>query len=141
MYYYWCRVLKRLDPYATEKQRIQSLFHTHQGRYGYRRITLALRREGYRLNHKTVQKLMDQLELKSWVRPKRYRAYRGEVGRRAPNRLQRDFRPIARTRNGPRMSRSSTSEARRSISRRCWTCITRKSWPMKCHARLDSSWS
>ncbi|OLO13203.1 transposase, partial [Chromohalobacter japonicus] len=34
----------------------------------------------------------DQLELKSWVRPKRYRAYRGEVGRRAPNRLQRDFR-------------------------------------------------
>lgn len=91
VYYYWCRVLKRLDPYAAEKQRIQRLFHTHQGRYGYRRITLALRREGCCLNHKTVQKLMGQLELKSWVRPKRYRAYRGEVGRRAPNRLQRDF--------------------------------------------------
>lgn len=92
VYYYWCRVLKRPDTRSAEKQRIQRIFHAHKGRYGYRRITLALRREGCHLNHKTVQKLMGQLGLKSWVRPKRYRSYRGEAGRIAPNRLQRDFR-------------------------------------------------
>ncbi|WP_367399180.1 IS3 family transposase [Halomonas sp. FL8] len=50
------------------------MFHAHKGRYGSRRVTLALRREGCRLNYKTVQKLMSQLGLKSWVRPKRYRS-------------------------------------------------------------------
>ncbi|ERS10955.1 hypothetical protein Q668_20230 [Alcanivorax sp. PN-3] len=35
---------------------------------------------------------MGQLGLKSRVRPKRYRSYRGKMGRVAPNRLQRDFR-------------------------------------------------
>ena len=62
-----------------------------KGRYGYRRITAALRKLGHRVNHKTVQRLMGQLQLKSWVRPKRYRAYKGPVGRVAPDPLQRDF--------------------------------------------------
>lgn len=34
---------------------------------------------------------MGLLQLKSLVRPKKYRSYRGEVGRIAPNRLQREF--------------------------------------------------
>ena len=43
------------------------------------------------LNHKTVQRLMAQLNLKSTVRIKKYRSYRGESGRAAPNILERDF--------------------------------------------------
>ena len=40
---------------------------------------------------KTVQRLMVQLGLKSTVRPKKYRSYRGESGKVAPNVLKRDF--------------------------------------------------
>ncbi|VGO06944.1 Mobile element protein [plant metagenome] len=43
------------------------------------------------MNHKTVQRLMQVLGLKSLVRPKKYRSYRGEVGRVAPNLLARQF--------------------------------------------------
>ncbi|WP_414931039.1 IS3 family transposase, partial [Vibrio mimicus] len=57
---------------------MQSIYHEHQGRYGYRRIHLELRNRGIMLNHKTVQKLMMRLGLKSTVRPKKYRSYRGE---------------------------------------------------------------
>jgi len=34
---------------------------------------------------------MNQLGLKSTVRPKRYKSYRGSVGHAAPNRLAREF--------------------------------------------------
>ena len=70
---------------------IQDIFHMHKGRYGYRRITIELRRQGYLLNHKTVRRLMKTLGLKSLVRMKKYRSYKGKVGKIAPNILQRDF--------------------------------------------------
>jgi putative transposase len=50
---------------------------------------------GYGTNHKTVQKLMGQLGLKSIVRPKRYKSYRGAVGKVADNHLAREFRANA----------------------------------------------
>ena len=53
--------------------------------------SLALINEGIKLNHKTVQRLMGQLNLKSTVRPKKYRSYRGETGKTADNYLKRDF--------------------------------------------------
>ena len=46
---------------------------------------------GYIINHKTVQRLMKQLGLKCMVRIKKYRSYRGQVGRVAPNLINRDF--------------------------------------------------
>ena len=61
------------------------------GRYGYRRITLEMRNRGYIINHKTVSKLMKQLNLKCVVRMKKYRSYRGQVGKIAPNLINRDF--------------------------------------------------
>ncbi|MFM2598247.1 IS3 family transposase [Vibrio fortis] len=70
---------------------IKSIYHEHKGRYGYRRIHLELKNQGFELNHKTVQKLMAQLNLKSTVRIKKYRSYRGESGTAAPNVLERDF--------------------------------------------------
>lgn len=70
---------------------ISTIYHNHKGRYGYRRITLELRNQGFLINHKTVQRLMKELGLKSLVRMKKYRSYKGNVGKIAPNILQRDF--------------------------------------------------
>ena len=60
-------------------------------RYGYRRITAELHNRGFHLNHKTIQRLMKQLGLICRVRAKKYRSYKGEVGKIAPHLLQRDF--------------------------------------------------
>jgi len=46
---------------------------------------------GLAVNHKRVQRLMGELCLKSKVRPKRYKSYKGEVGRIAENVLKREF--------------------------------------------------
>lgn len=67
------------------------IYHQHKGRYGYRRIISIMKRQGYVINHKTVQRLMQQLGLKSLVRIKRYRGYRGNAGRITQNLLQRQF--------------------------------------------------
>jgi putative transposase len=51
----------------------------------------ALRQLGHTINHKTVQRLMGELGLKSLVRIKKYQSYKGETGRTAPNHLDRKF--------------------------------------------------
>ena len=66
----------------------------HSMRYGYRRVYQQLRHEGYTINHKTVQRLMQEMNLKSKVRKVRYLSYRGEVGKTAPNILNRDFKAV-----------------------------------------------
>ena len=63
----------------------------NKGRYGYRRITQTLRNEGYVISEKTVRKLMKESGIKCMVRVKKYRSYKGEVGRIAPNLLARNF--------------------------------------------------
>jgi transposase InsO family protein len=90
-FYYQLEVLRGSDRYATLKARIRSIYQRHRGRYGYRRITAVIRREGPIVNHKTVQRLMSQLGLKSLVRVKKYRSYQGEIGSAAPNVLERQF--------------------------------------------------
>lgn len=89
-YYYQAKVLKAGDRYASLKASIQTAYERHKGRYGYRRITAELRQAGRVVNHKTVQRLMTVLGLKSLVRPKRYRSYRGECAS-SPNLLDRQF--------------------------------------------------
>jgi putative transposase len=92
--YYYHRH-QQADRYISEKQLIQNVYHQHKGRYGYRRIVLALKRLGVWLNHKTVQKLMQQLQLKSIVREKRYKSYKGQIGTVAQNQLARQFQASA----------------------------------------------
>ncbi len=90
-YYYWIKQLNKPDKYKEIKEVIQQIFDENEGRYGYRRITLELRNQGYVLNHKTVRRLMINMGLKCLVRMKKYRSYRGKVGKIAPNILERDF--------------------------------------------------
>lgn len=91
VFYYHLKRLKARDKYAVEKEAIQSIFHEHKGRYGYRRITAEMRNRGFVINHKTVQKLMQGMHLRSLVRKVRYRSYKGKVGKIAPNIINRDF--------------------------------------------------
>jgi putative transposase len=91
-FYYQHKVLQLADKYAEVKERIGTIYAQHKGRYGYRRITATLRSAGTTINHKTVQRLMDQLRLKSCVRMKKYRAFKGDVGHAAENVLARDFK-------------------------------------------------
>ena len=92
-YYYWLKALKKEDKYKDIKEEINNIFVENKGRYGYRRITLELKNRGYKINHKTVQKLMKQLGLISIVRPKRrYNSYKGTIGKVAKNILKRDFK-------------------------------------------------
>ena len=60
--------MNRADKYGREKAEIAAIFHENKGRYGYRRITIALRSRGICLNHKTVQRLMKELGLICRVR-------------------------------------------------------------------------
>lgn len=90
-FYYHVPALGAQDKYAAIKSKIRALYDDHQGRYGYRRITAVLRQSGETINHKVVQRLMQVLGLQSLVRIKKYRSYRGAVGRIAPDLLQRQF--------------------------------------------------
>ena len=90
-YYYNIAHLESTDKYQAVCKRISEIFAQHNKRYGYRRVYIQLRNEGYAINHKTVQKLMQEMQLKSAVRRVRYRSYKGDVGRVATNILERDF--------------------------------------------------
>ncbi len=91
VFYYHLKRFKAPEKYAVERETIKSIFHEHKGRYGYRRVTAEMRNHGFVINHKTVQHLMEEMGLKSKIRKIRYRSYKGEVGRIAPNVINRDF--------------------------------------------------
>jgi transposase InsO family protein len=90
-YYYWIKTLERLDQDTNLKKRIENIYNEHKGRYGYRRIQAQLHNDGLRINHKKVQRIMKELGLTSIVRMKKYRSYKGTVGKVAPNLLNRNF--------------------------------------------------
>ena len=90
-FYYHLKRMNRTDKHKAAKEEITAIYHENRGRYGYRRITAELRNRNLPLNHKTVQRLMKELGLVCRVRMKKYRSYKGEVGKIAPNLLNRDF--------------------------------------------------
>lgn len=91
-FYYCLKRMKQPDKYTELKDVIRQIFSENRGRYGYRRITLELHNRGYYINHKTVQKLMKQCGLKCEIRRRKYRSYKGEVGKVAPNIISRNFK-------------------------------------------------
>lgn len=91
VYYYHRKASKKPCADSELITQIRDIYHHHKGRYGYRRITFALRASGMLINHKRVQRLMVELDLKSKIRPKRYKSYKGSVGKIADNLLNREF--------------------------------------------------
>ena len=74
-----------------EKQEILNIFNKNKSRYGYRRILIELKNLGYVINHKTVLKLMKSLNIQGKQRKSKYKSYKGEVGKIAPNIINRNF--------------------------------------------------
>ncbi len=94
-FYYHTKRLGQTDGYDAVREHIRVIYDKHHGRYGYRRITAQLRNEGTDINHKTVQKLMGQMGLKAKRKRQHYRSYKGELGKIAPNVINRNFHTTA----------------------------------------------
>lgn len=94
VFYYHLKRMNKSDKYEEEKAQIRKIFNDNHQRYGYRRVTIELRKKpGFEnANHKTVKKLMDEMGLKCVIRRRKYNSYKGEVGKTAPNLINRDFK-------------------------------------------------
>ena len=90
-FYYHTKRLSEPDGYDDARAAIRKIYDRHKGRYGYRRITSQLRNDGIHLNHKTVQKLMVEMSLYGKRKKAKYKSYKGEIGRIAPNVIDREF--------------------------------------------------
>ena len=89
-YYKWKRARARSDGDADITGHIKAI-HSLRPFYGYRRMTVALRREGFVVNHKRVYRLMRKLGIQSVIRKKR--RYFGKSGSLVfPDLLGRDFK-------------------------------------------------
>jgi transposase InsO family protein/transposase-like protein len=72
--------------------RLKEIFDHHQRRYGYRRVAMQLRNEGYSVTDRTVRYWMHKFDLKGRRRNKRkYSSYKGTIGKIAPNLIHRNF--------------------------------------------------
>lgn len=90
-FYYYLKKLDQPDKDRLVKAEIVAIYHLHKGRYGYRRITTTLKNRGMNINHKKVERLMRETGIKSLVRVKKYKSYKGEQGVIVSNRLNRNF--------------------------------------------------
>ena len=90
-FYYHLKAGKQ-DKYEVLRKEIKSIYDLHKGRYGYRRIKLALNNKGYLINHKTVFRLMQELGISSLIRVKKYKSFKGVHGKIAANLLKQNFK-------------------------------------------------
>jgi len=91
---YWQKRLSESDPDEEIEKEIKQISEEHQGNYGYRRITMEIRKRGYIINHKKVLRIMRKLQLtcKKFTRKSRkYSSYKGKIGKVATNRINRRF--------------------------------------------------
>ena len=88
---FYYRISERPDKHASLCKQIESVYRKHKGRYGYRRVWQTLRVAGLVINRKTVARLMRKMSLFGITPKRHYRSYKGDVGKIAPNVLNRDF--------------------------------------------------
>lgn len=72
--------------------KIIEIFNHHKGRYGVRRVYRQLLNQGYKINHKRVQRIMHELKLFGKRPKEKYHSYKGKVGKIADNIMDRDFK-------------------------------------------------
>lgn len=90
---YWQKRLDRTTSTQMIEEEIQAIRKEHQ-HYGYRRMTQELKRRGYQVNKKKVQRLIQklQLQVKAFTKKSRkYNSYKGTVGKVAKNLIHRRF--------------------------------------------------
>lgn len=93
-YYKWRKNQKiRMERQLKEqilKEHIMAIHHSRPF-YGYPRVTIALKKEGFHINHKRVYRLMKEMNIQSIIRKKR-RYFGREASVIHPNRLNRKFK-------------------------------------------------
>ena len=91
---YWQKRFDRENPDTFNEEKIKTIFNSHEGRVGYRRIDIQLREENIIVNHKKIKRIMKKLGLicvKYTRKSRKYSSYRGTVGKVAKNRIHRRF--------------------------------------------------
>lgn len=94
-YMYWQQRFKEENKDKKIETFIKDIFEEHNGNYGYRRITMELRKRGYVVNHKKVLRIMNKLGIKCIKftrKSRRFSTYKGTVGKIAKNLLNRRFK-------------------------------------------------
>ena len=90
---YWQKRLDRENPDKELEEKIVEIRKANKD-YGYRRMVGELRNQGYIVNKKKVQRIMQKLGLQvtSFTRKgRKYSSYKGKVGTVVPNRINRRF--------------------------------------------------
>ncbi|WP_242841581.1 IS3 family transposase [[Clostridium] aminophilum] len=90
---YWQKRFDRENPDKVLEETILAIRASNKD-YGYRRVVGELNNQGYKVNKKKVQRIMQKLGLQvtSFTRKSRkYSSYKGKVGTVAPNRIKRRF--------------------------------------------------
>lgn len=94
-FYEWIQKLETVNQEEVELTNvIKNIFEESNETYGYRRITIALKQNGFKVNHKRVYRIMRENDLKCIKFSRRSRSYsslKGEVGKIAENKLNRQF--------------------------------------------------
>ena len=84
--------LRKPDPYSQVKDLVREIFAAAQGRYGYRRVRVALASRGVQVSGKKVRALMLELGLYCKVRRRRrYSSFKQSSAPVAENLLAREF--------------------------------------------------
>ena len=86
-YYYW---KNRIDPDTKNSDlmdAITTIYTENHKRYGYRRITLQLKNEGWAVNHKAVKRLMSKINLYGITPRAKYKSYKGDFNGTVDNKL------------------------------------------------------
>ncbi len=92
-YMYWQKRMDRENPNKELEEKMLEIRKDNKD-YGYRRMQAELRNQGYIVNKKKVQRIMQKLGLQvtSFTRKSRkYSSYKGKIGTVAPNRIRRRF--------------------------------------------------
>lgn len=95
-FYEWKEKLRQINTEELEVvSEIKEIISESRGAYGYRRVTVALRKRDIVVNHKKVLRLMRENNLlckKFHRRSRGYSSFKGEVGKIADNVLDRNFK-------------------------------------------------
>ena len=86
-YYHNSKSISKEDKDIEIKAKIKEIFKEYKGRYGYRRITLKMGNQGYKINHKKVKRLMKAMGLYGITPKAKYKSYKGDMNGTVPNLL------------------------------------------------------
>ena len=92
-YYEWVKRLDQPDSDRARMKQVQAAYEKSHRTYGYRRIALWLKRQGFCINHKAVLRLMNKLNIRSVARKRKVfrRMAKAEIYHHYDNLLHQEF--------------------------------------------------